>query len=200
MVGMTDLTSDDIGRLIYLVILVTVIGGYFFASAHQSLGKTAQSLVLWGLIFLGVAAGYGLWQEASHDIISPQVTIDEGDQTIRIARSRDGHFYATALINESPTRFLVDTGASELVLSQRAAEAAGIDVDALPFLGTARTANGSVSTARVRLESFSFGGFVDADVPATVNGGKLDISLLGQRYLSRFDKIEITSDHMLLTR
>jgi len=193
-----SLNGDDIGQLIYLVILATVIGGYFIASAQQSLGETARAFVLWLLIFLGVAAGYGLWTDIQTDLAASQITTE--DDTILIPRSPDGHFYATVEVNGVATRFLVDTGATELVLTKDAAEAAGIDTDKLLFLGTARTANGEVETATAQIDTLSFGPFLDNSVRATVNGGELDISLLGQRYLGRFDRIEITSQGMELIR
>ena len=57
----------------------------------------------------------------------------------------------TLEINGTPVRFMVDTGASDIVLSRRDAERVGIDPAALGYLGRARTANGTVPTARVRL-------------------------------------------------
>ena len=50
-----------------------------------------------------------------------------------------------------PVRFMVDTGASDIVLSRRDAERVGIEPGSLSYLGRARTANGAVATAPVRL-------------------------------------------------
>ena len=99
-----------------------------------------------------------------------------------------------------PVRFLVDTGASELVLSLADAARVGIDPASSAFVGRARTANGMVATAPVRLGRVEFGGFSDSGVPASVGGGELDVSLLGMSYLDRFASIEIEGDRMTLRR
>ena len=41
---------------------------------------------------------------------------------------------------------------------------------------------------------------VDTDVPARVNGGELDISLLGMSYLDRFRSLRVEGDSMYLSR
>ena len=64
-------------------------------------------------------------------------------------------------MNGEPVRFMVDTGASDIVLSLRDAERVGLDPGALDFAGRAMTANGPVGTAAVRLGVVKFGGFTD---------------------------------------
>jgi len=86
------------------------------------------------------------------------------------------------------------------VLSRRDAAAAGIDTGALIFTGRARTANGTVRTAPVRLDSLAIGPFEDRDVRAVVNAGEMDGSLLGMDYLRRFSSVEITGERLVLTR
>ena len=113
-------------------------------------------------------------------------------------RQSDGHFYATLDVNGAPVRFVVDTGATGIVLSRRDAEQAGFDIDALVFSGRARTANGPVQTAFVRLDTLEFAGRRDAGLRASVNGGQLDTSLLGMDYLGRFDRIEISGQTLRL--
>ena len=65
----------DTGRLIYLVLMGSVIGGYFFISHRDRLGEMARQAILWGLIFLGVIAGYGLWSDIRDDIVPRQAVI-----------------------------------------------------------------------------------------------------------------------------
>jgi len=54
--------------------------------------------------------------------------------------------------------------------------------------------------AQVTLDSLTLGRFTDRNIRATVNGGELDTSLLGMRYLKRFRKIEIAGSRLTLTR
>jgi len=119
-----------------------------------------------------------------------------GDIVLR--RSRDGHFYARLGINGVDIPFVVDTGATHMVLSKADAAKAGIDPDSLVYIGRANTANGQVRTARIRLDEVAFGERIDQRVPATVNGGELTTSLLGMSYLDRFSRIEIERDNLRL--
>ncbi|MCB1349382.1 MAG: TIGR02281 family clan AA aspartic protease [Paracoccaceae bacterium] len=190
--------SYDIGRLAYLVLLLTAVGGYFVASGRGSLNKMAQQAAIWGLIFLGLVAGYGLWTDVRHDLAPRQSMVGAG--RLEVPRQFDGHFYVTAAANGARIDFVVDTGATDVVLTREDAARAGIDLASLAYTGTASTANGIVRTARARLPDLTLGGFTDQAVPVLVNEGEMDTSLLGMTYLRRFEKIEIADDKLILTR
>ena len=106
----------------------------------------------------------------------------------------------TLEVNGTPLRFIVDTGASDIVLSAEDAARAGLDTDRLAFVGVARTANGTVSTARVWLDEVRLGEMVDSSVPALVNGGEMSGSLLGMAYLNRFSEVRFGGGTVTLVR
>lgn len=189
---------DRTASLIYLVLLGCVIGGYFFVSQRRNLGKVVQYSAIWGFIFLGAIVAVGLWQDIRNDIAPRQSLVQGGN--IMVPRAPDGHFYLNLDVNGVPTRFVVDTGASEIVLSRADATAAGIDTDLLIFSGRAFTANGAVETAPVRLETLGLEGMTDTGVRAVVNGGDMSESLLGMTYLSRFARLEIAEGRLILER
>jgi len=192
------MTGDDYGRAIYLVLLLLVVAGYFIVDNRAHLGRVAQQAMIWGLIFVGFIAVFGLWSDIRSDLSPRQSVSDAG--AIELPRAPDGHFYLTAQINGADITFVVDTGATDIVLSQDDARAVGIDPDALDYLGSASTANGVVRTARVTLDDFRLEGMADTRLRAVVNQGDLDGSLLGMAYLDRFSRIEIAGDRMILTR
>ena len=177
------------GNLIYLVVLGTALIVMFIVNNRQGIGATLRQLVTWGLIFLAVLAAYGLWEDVRRTVV-PTQTVIASENRIVVPRSADGHFYLTLEINDRPLRFMVDTGATDLVLSRRDAEAAGIDPSGLAFYGRARTANGEVRTAPVTLDRVALGPYEDRNVAASVNDGAMDGSLLGMRYLDRWSRIE----------
>ncbi len=192
------MNSDDIARLAYLVLLLVAVGGYFLASGRGNLNKMAQQAAVWGLIFVGVVAGYGLWNDVSRDLAPRQSMVGSG--VFEVERQFDGHFYVTARAQGTRIDFVVDTGATDVVLTRDDAARAGIDLAALAYTGTASTANGIVRTARATLPELSLGGFTDRNVPVLVNEGEMDTSLLGMAYLRRFEKIEIEGDRLVLIR
>ncbi|SMY09612.1 retropepsin-like aspartic protease family protein [Flavimaricola marinus] len=190
--------GNDFGQLAYLVLLGLAVAGWFFAQNRESMGKVAQQAAVWGLIFVGAIAAAGMWNDISRDVIPRQGVLSDG--RIEVPVGRDGHYHLTLAVNGTPVDFVVDTGASQIVLSRQDAARAGIDTTALTYLGTAQTANGVVRTAPVRLDSLSLGDLADRSVRAVVNDGDMDGSLLGMTYLSRFERIEIENGRLVLSR
>ena len=66
--------------------------------------------------------------------------------------------------------------------------------------GRAQTANGEVRTASVRINEVILGNMLDRNVPALVNSGEMDTSLLGMSYLQKFSRIEIADNTLVLER
>ncbi|PHS26653.1 MAG: TIGR02281 family clan AA aspartic protease [Robiginitomaculum sp.] len=159
----------------------------------------AQQAMAWVLIFLGVVAVVGLWGDI-RQTVRPRQSVVTGTNSIKVPRAPDGHYYMTLKINGTPIDFLVDTGASQVVLTQNDATRIGIKVEDLAFTGRAMTANGEVRTAPVRLEQVELGPVRDHNIRAWVNQGDLEQSLLGMSYLQRWSKIEITAQGLLLIR
>lgn len=193
------MTSYDLGRLSYLVLLGAVLVFWFFVQNRQALGKTVKQAAAWGFIFLGTIAVIGLWDDI-RQTVRPMQVVDAGAGRVELPRARDGHYYATLEVNGTPVTFLVDTGASDIVLTLEDARRAGIDMDGLSFVGRAMTANGEVRTAPVRIAEIAFGPVVDRNLRAFVNEGQMDQSLLGMAYLRRWSRIEITGNALVLTR
>ncbi len=185
-------------RLIYLVVLGAAVAGWFVAENRQSLGKSARMMLAWVLILLGFVAVYGLWEDIQGEF-GPQQAVLEDGRLIEIPRGRDGHFHLTLELDGTDVDFLVDTGASDVVLTKNDAERIGLNLDELAFLGTARTANGEVRTAYTTIDEVVLGPVVFRNVRVAVNSGEMSGSLLGMSYLERFSRIEIIGDRMRLT-
>jgi aspartyl protease family protein len=190
------MNGDDLGRLAYLGLLLASVGGWVIVEFRSRLGEAARMALAWGLIFLGVAAGYGVWKDLRRDIRPEQTALSD---RVEIPRADDGHYYLRLNVNGRDVDFMVDTGATNIVLSPDDAQTIGIDLASLAYLGQAETANGVVRTARVRLENVTLGPFEDSDIPAYVNEAAMQGSLLGMDFLGQFS-IQITGDKMVLTR
>ncbi len=189
----------QIGRASYLILLGSVLVFWFFVQNRQNLGRTLQQAVAWGLIFLGVIAAIGLWGDI-RQTVRPSLGTVTAEGRIEVPRAPDGHYYLTLGINGKPVEFLVDTGATDMVLTLKDAERAGLKTDDLAFHGRAMTANGPVRTAPVILDTISVGPISDHDVRAWVNGGDMAQSLLGMAYLQRWSNIQISGGALVLTR
>ena len=158
-----------------------------------------QQALIWVLIFLAAVIIFGFKEQLQRQLF-PSQGVMISDSTISISRSRDGHFYADMLANGTRVQFVIDTGATDIVLSTQDARKAGVSLDELRYLGSAMTANGEVRTAKTILQTLAFSGVLDKNVRVFVSEGQMDISLLGMAYLRRFERIEIIDDTLLLHR
>lgn len=193
------MASFELGNVIYLILLLAMVLTWFVAQNRQSLSKIVQQALAWGLIFIGVVAAIGVWDDIRQTLRPTQSVITATGQ-IEVPRAQDGHYYLTLQVNDKPIEFLVDTGASEMVLTATDAERAGLLLDDLIYSGRALTANGEVRTARVKLDSVELGDVLDQGVIAWVNEGEMEQSLLGMGYLRRWNRIEISDNALVLTR
>ena len=190
--------GDNFARLGYLVLLLIAVGGFLLVELRERPGKTLRMAAAWGLIFLGAIALAGLWPDI-RNAISPEARMLDGNR-IEVPVGNDGHYQLTAQVNDVSVRFVIDTGASSIALGPRDAERAGIDLENLAYIGQAQTANGTVDTAPVRLDSVAIGDISDQGVPAMVLRSDLDQSLMGMSYLSRFARVSIEQGRLILER
>ena len=113
-----------------------------------------------------------------------------------IERSRDGHFYAMGTVNGREAKFMVDTGASVVSVSEQFAQQAGL-VGGAPT--TFHTANGPRAGRLVQGVNVAVGPVSVSNVRVGVGlvGGEESDALLGQSFLSKFD-IAINNKQMVL--
>ncbi len=96
-----------------------------------------------------------------------------------------GHFYGTARFNGVMLPFLLDTGASNVVLGAGQADRLGLNYRAgRPGLVT--TANGSARAYQVQLDSVRLGDAEIFNVAATVVENGAPVVLLGNSFLAHF--------------
>ncbi len=118
---------------------------------------------------------------------------DEPRETV-LERSEGGHFYANVEVNGELVRFLVDTGASGVALTESDAERIGLEFDRRAYEHVGTGASGPVRGKFVTLDKVSLAGKSAHDIEGAILEGS-DISLLGQNYLGRFS-VEMRGDTM----
>jgi aspartyl protease family protein len=85
-----------------------------------------------------------------------------------LQRNYQNHYVATGLINDTPVRFLVDTGATNVSLGPSLAKRIGLTRGAE---GIATTANGTTKVIETRLERLSLGDIQFENVRASITMG-----------------------------
>ena len=121
-----------------------------------------------------------------------------GGTKIVLAAGSGGHFFTNGSINGRSVRFVVDTGATMVYLGAAQARELGIDF-AKGERSMTSTANGSVLVYRVKLASMRVGDVQVYDVDGLVGEQPLEVVLLGNSFLTRFQMTRDT-DTMTLTK
>jgi aspartyl protease family protein len=120
-----------------------------------------------------------------------------GHKVVLTADSQ-GHFQTLGSINGQTVNFLVDTGATWVILGQ--AEAQRIGLKAQPGNRVrVNTANGTVEGHEHRLDKVRLGDAEVRDVKAVVLPQPMPFVLLGNSFLTRFQMVRV-NDQMTLER
>ena len=126
------------------------------------------------------------------------VTTEAG--AIRLRAQRDGHYYIDAMVEGRKIRFLVDTGASIVVLSPDDANRLGIKLTPANFSRRMRTANGIVRGAPVVIRALDLGTIHLSNVSAVINEAAMAHSLLGVSALEKLSSYEVRDGTLTLRR
>jgi aspartyl protease family protein len=127
----------------------------------------------------------------------PQPAARASDELI-IPAGAGGHFTVQAESDGVGVRFLVDTGASSVILTVDDARRLGLNPRALEYDRSFQTANGVIHAASVTLPELRIGPLVVESVEATVADSPLAISLLGMSFLGRLEGYEVREDGLVL--
>ncbi|HSA81309.1 MAG TPA: TIGR02281 family clan AA aspartic protease [Geminicoccaceae bacterium] len=186
----------------YLLVVVVVGVGFAILQGGGSSERTTTAR----------AAKPGISKSVSHHVAArPTFESDESDEDYGsdegdegegweyvVEAGAHGHFVIDAVVNGVPLTFLVDTGASETVLTLDDARQLGFLPQSLDFSQRFRTANGVVRGAPVRLRELRIGQFSLYNVDASVNEAPLAISLLGMSFLDRLNGYEVADGRLVL--
>ena len=179
-------------RLVAVAMILVLVAPAAFAGR---LSRNLSNLMIWAGIILAIVFVYSQVSDkqitAFRAALMPQHDSAQTTGEARFRANRNGEFVVQGRINGEPVTFLVDTGASDVVLSQTDARRLGIDPDDLIFSRIYDTANGPVAGAPVRLNEVEVGGVKLQAVRASVNGGDLNQSLLGLSFLGRLSGFEV---------
>jgi aspartyl protease family protein len=202
------------GDTVLLVVGGLVAAAYVWGlmgSNRSRIGAALRHLTVWVALLLSLVAGYTYRDEltmvanrVAGELALPGQPIvvemgEAGEKAVRIRRGSNGHFIARSDVNGVPASFLVDTGASTVVLRPADAEKIGLDTRHLNYSVPVQTANGTTYAAPIRLRTLGIGPIIMHDVEALVaKPGTLKESLLGMSFLRRLRSYEFSGDFLTL--
>jgi aspartyl protease family protein len=123
---------------------------------------------------------------------------DGGATNIALSADAQGHFMTYGSINGAAARFIVDTGATVVVMGASDARRANIDF-ARGESGTMMTANGPLRVWRVSINSLRIGDVSLSGIEAVVQEQDMQFVLLGMSFLNRME-MQRSGDSMTLRR
>lgn len=194
--------EDNHYHLLYLVVLTIVIGGSVTLSNRAHWKKNVQYAIAWVGVFLLIITGYSyrdtlLNSKLGSELIPGSTTITADDSMLLHARA-DGHFYISATINNHKLRFMIDTGASDIMLTKETAERIGLNIAPDAKKQIYSTANGISSGREVTIDTMQIGNFTTNNITAYVSQGNAGSNLLGMAFLNRLSGYSVEDGTMTL--
>ena len=138
-------------------------------------------------------------QVAAARTVEQPSQVSTGQHRMELTSGRDGHFRVDARVDGRNIGFMVDTGASLVILRETDASNVGLHPMPRDYTAVISTANGKIKAAPAKLERIEIGDITVFDVPALVLPDEaLSQNLLGVSFLSRLRRYEYADGRMLL--
>ncbi|HEY2178912.1 MAG TPA: aspartyl protease family protein, partial [Caulobacteraceae bacterium] len=140
--------GDGPFEILRLFGLLALVSSGLLASRRLDLAQGVRHAAIWAAILLTLVVGYTFRDDFAaafqrvRSSINPAYAVSDAKGSMVIGRGEGGGFYVMGKVNGEPVRFLVDTGATEIVLSPADAERAGLGAATLKFSEPSETANG----------------------------------------------------------
>ncbi|PIR34787.1 MAG: TIGR02281 family clan AA aspartic protease, partial [Alphaproteobacteria bacterium CG11_big_fil_rev_8_21_14_0_20_44_7] len=109
-----------------------------------------------------------------------------------------GHYHIDTEINGVTIKFMVDTGASDVVLTKNDAKKLGINLHNLDYTKMYNTANGITYGAPIVINKIKIDNFVIYNIKASVNNSEMEQSLLGMSFLDKLGGYEVRNGILTL--
>jgi len=131
------------------------------------------------------------------DAPAPTTTgLDLPPSTVR--RHSDGLFYVEAQANGQSIRFVVDTGATVVVLNRADAAKLGLAYESLQGRASMRTVGGSSDMRWGKIDRLEMAGKTIQQINAAVVDGALPVSLMGQNALEQLGTVTMRGDTLTI--
>ena len=121
-----------------------------------------------------------------------------GDHQLVISQDADGAYQVVGRVNGEPVRFMVDTGASDTVLTPQDAQRLGVDLAGVTFDQESETANGKGLGAPYLARQLEVGPIRLGSFRMQINKAPMSRSLLGLSFLSRLESYEFRGRNLYL--
>lgn len=196
---------SDKAWLAYAIGFTALVSLSILGPGRVNWSQKARHIAIWAGIVAVLVLGVtyqdelrGVGQRIRGEF-SSSYPVATGARELVVSQDPDGGFYLMGQVNGQVVRFLVDTGASDIVLSPADAQRIGIETSRLSFDHPSETANGVGYAAPSTVESLAVGSIRFDGVPVLVNQAPMSSSLLGMSFLKRLESFRVSGRKLYLT-
>ncbi|WP_375197716.1 TIGR02281 family clan AA aspartic protease [Sphingobium sp.] len=207
--------TDQAMSSLWYVLALVLVGSALIARRTQLSGLFRMAL-LWIVIFaillgmfkagekFGLFSGRmggegGIIASPTDQALFPLPSARADGQALRIPIAPDGHYWVEGMVNGTPARFLIDSGASVTALSVGTARASGLNFDlnapGIPMM----TANGKIDAKRSSISTLAVGPIRASNLDIVISPAFGEVNVIGMNMLSRLKSWGVQNGEMVLT-
>jgi aspartyl protease family protein len=166
--------------------------------------RTVRNVLLWLALGTGLILGF-MFQNELMDFgirlrgaLIPSYAIQTGAREITLSEGEDGHYHVYGTVNGVKVFFLIDTGATDIVLDPQDARRIGLRLEELSFDRPFGSANGIGHGATVEVDELAIGAIRLSHVRMSVNQVRMGSSLLGMAFLRQLKSYSFSGGKLTL--
>ena len=199
-----NLSGGDWANVGYLTGFMLLMSAGVVRLRREAVAQHLRHVAIWAGIVAGLALGVAYRHELSgvpqrlQMAFGAGAPVAVGEHELAVAQDAAGAYVVVGAVNGQRVRFIVDTGATETVLSPQVARRVGAPMDTLRFEDPAETANGVVYSAPYVARRLEVGSIRFNDFEVAVNQAPMRHSLLGMSFLNRLESFEFRDRRLIL--
>jgi aspartyl protease family protein len=197
-------TPDDWAQVAYAVGVVLLVSTGIFRLGPRRFADRLKHAAIWLAVIAVLALGFAYRDAFSGAgqrlrlAFSAGDPVATGEHELVIPQDDRGSFVVVGKVNGQRVRFVVDTGATDTVLSPDDARRIGVDVANLDYGEPAETANGVGYSASFTARRLEVGPIGFDEFKLAINQAPMSSSLLGLSFLRRLQSFEHRDGQLIL--
>jgi aspartyl protease family protein len=190
--------------LIYMLGLLALVSSSLIFVRYGNLKQTLRNVLIWvaagGVLVIGFSYQHELENMGLRirSNLAPDYPVSTGPHEMVLLEGEGGNYHVDGMVNGQQVRFLIDTGASDIVLSPADARRAGVELSNLSFDRVYETANGIGHGAIAEVGGLSVGDIHFTNVRVAINGAQMSSSLLGMAFLRRLKSYSFSGNTLVM--
>jgi aspartyl protease family protein len=189
---------------IQLLGMLALVSSSLLFIREINLKRTVRNVLIWTAVGGAILIAFSFQNEFKdlglrlRSNLVPGYPVQTGPREMAVSEGEGGSYHVFGTVNGTQIRFLIDTGATDIVLSPSDARRLGFDLESLKFDRPYGSANGIGHGAAAEVADLSVGPIHFSNVPVSINGAEMGSSLLGMAFLKRLKSYSFSGNKLIL--